>query len=91
MEDVRIEKGPLHRRLGRGWRRCRTKSNLNAKAGAAGTRQKSSKAGAAEEAAEWTFDTSRIARTSTKHTSGNAYLSEPELHGAELPANARWT
>ena len=91
MEDVRIEKGAFYRRFRRGRRRCRAESNFNAEAGTAGTGQESGETGAAEEAAEWTFDTSRIARTSTKHTSGNAYLSEPEFDVAELPADARRT
>jgi hypothetical protein len=88
LEDVRIEKGAFYRRFRWGWRRCRPESYFNAEAGAARTRQESGEAGAAEEAAEWTFDTSRIARTSPQHTSGNAYLSEPECNVAELPADA---
>jgi hypothetical protein len=88
LEDVRIEKGPFHRRLGWG-RGRRAESYIDAEAGAAGTRQKSGKTGAAEATAKWTLDASRIAPS--QYTSSDAYLSEPKPVGAEFPANARWT
>jgi hypothetical protein len=83
LADIRFEKGSLH---GGFWRGSRTESNVDAEAGTTGPSQESGQAGAAEETAEWTFDTGRFAWTSSKPPA--CYANIPEPTRPEFPANA---